>query len=98
MRIAVIILTIIVVVSMLICGCVFDNPHEIYAKSAIVVDVNYDTDLVTVEDFGGFLWQFFGCEDWEAGDICAMVMDNSGTPDTIFDDVVMNTNYCGWVY
>ena len=98
MKIAVFVLTLLVVCSMLICGCVFDKPHEIYSNCGIVSNVDYENDLVSVEDFGGFVWQFFGCEDWEEGDICAMTMDNNGTPNTIFDDIVVNTNYCGWVY
>lgn len=71
---------------------------ETYAKSTVVVDVNYNTDVVTVEDFNGFTWQFDGCEDWAEGDICAMVMSDNNTPETIFDDIIINTNYCGYVY
>lgn len=69
----------------------------LYAKSTVVVEVNEDDDIVVVEDFNGFLWKFEGCEDWVVGDICAMVMDNNGTPETIFDDIILNTTYCGWV-
>lgn len=91
-------LTFIVLISMLVCSCVFDKPHESYTKSTIVIDINYDDDLVTVQDSFGDTWQFFGCEDWEKGDICALIMDNNGTSDTIYDDFITNTNYCGWVY
>lgn len=69
----------------------------LYAKSTVVVEINEDDDIVVVEDFNGFLWEFEGCEDWVVGDICAMVMDNNGTPETIFDDIILNTTYCGWV-
>lgn len=91
-------LIIFVLVSMLFCGCAFDSPHESYAKSTIVININYDDDLVTVQDFSGNTWQFFGCEDWAEGDICALIMDNNGTSDTIYDDFITNTNYCGWVH
>lgn len=98
MKQVVTILTLLVVISMVVCGCVFDKPHELYAKSTVVIDVDYDDDLVTVQDFFGNVWQFFGCEDWAEGDICALTMDNNGTSDTIYDDFITNTNYCGWVY
>ena len=98
MKNSTIIFVIAVAVLMLICGCVFAPSHEVYSNCGVVSNVDYENDLVSVEDFGGFIWQFFGCEDWEEGDICAMTMDNNGTPDTIFDDIVVNTNYCGWVY
>ena len=74
------------------------EPHETYANCGCVTCVDYENDLVSVTDFGGFVWQFFGCEDWDEGDICAMVMDDNGTPDNIMDDIVMNTNYCGWSF
>ena len=91
-------LTLIVLISMLICSCVFDKPHESYVKSTIVIDINYNDDLVTVQDSFGDTWQFFGCEDWAKGDICTLIMDNNGTFDTIYDDFITNTNYCGWMY
>lgn len=86
------------IIFVLVCGCAFGSPHESYAKSTIVIDINYDDDLVTVQDFFGNTWQFFGCEDWAKGDICALIMDNNGTSDTIYDDFIINTNYCGWVH
>ena len=41
MKQVVIILTLIAVISMVVCGCIFDKPHESYAKSTIVIDVDY---------------------------------------------------------
>lgn len=69
----------------------------LYAKSTVVVEVNEDDDIVVVEDFNGFLWEFEGCEDWVVGDICSMVMHNNGTSETIFDDVILDVRYDGWV-
>lgn len=98
MKKVVTILFLFVICSMLLCGWIFDKPHEMYSRSTIVTNVNYDDDLVTVQDFFGNVWQFFGCEDWAEGDICALTMDNNGTSDTIYDDFITNTSYCGWVY
>lgn len=71
--------------------------EDVYAKCGIVTALDYEEDLVSVTDFGGNVWQFFGCEDWVEGDICAMVMDRNDTAE-IFDDIIVNTTYCGWIY
>lgn len=75
------------------------NPEyaHFYAKSAVVTEVNYSADVVTCEDFNGFLWQFEGCEDWLEGDIASMVMFDNGTT-SIYDDVILSALYTGWVY
>ena len=88
---------VILAVMMIACvTCEAETTHELYALTTIVVNVDYDNDIVTVEDFNGFLWEFEGCEDWYEGDCCSMVMDNMGT-DLIFDDVILNTHYNAWI-
>lgn len=98
MKKAIFILSFITIFSILICGAIFYKPHEQYAKSFIVVDVDYQKDIVTLEDFNGLHFCFSGCEDWATGDICAAIMDNNGTEETILDDIILDTNYCGWIY
>lgn len=61
---------------------------EPYAMTAIVTDVNYDHDTVTITDMSGEDWIFFGCEDWFKGDICACLMDDMGT-EYILDDRII---------
>lgn len=74
------------------------NPkEEQYPATGIVTEVNYNTDTVTVQDFNGNLWNFYGCEDWAPNDICAMLMSNNGTPETIFDDIIITARYCGYL-
>ena len=73
------------------------NQHEMYPKSAIVTEVN--GELVTITDFSGRMWQFYDdSEDWLEGDICAVIMDNNGTSETVYDDIIVMTQYCGWVF
>lgn len=69
---------------------------NLYPASMIVVEVNQDTDMVTLQDFNGFLWQFEGVEDWVVNDICACIMNDMNT-ESIFDDEIVETRYCGWV-
>lgn len=72
-------------------------PTNIYPESMIVVEVDRENDVVTAQDFNGFLWEFSGTEDWNPGDICACIMDDMGTP-LIFDDAIVSARYCGRVY
>ena len=68
---------------------------EIYPQTAIVTEVNYTDDLVTVETFTGFQFSFEGCEDWMEGDCASLIMDDNGT-DKIFDDLIIMARYSGW--
>ena len=90
-------LFVLVVAVMLFAGFVFDKPHDIYPKSAIVTEVDYENDLVTITDFSGRMYAFYGCDDWYEGDICAAIMDDNGTPETVYDDIILEVRYCGWV-
>lgn len=67
----------------------------IYPNAGKIQDVDVKNDLVTVQDVSGDLWQFFGVEDWEIGDKCAMLMDDQGT-ENIYDDVIVSVRYLGY--
>ena len=71
--------------------------HEIYPTSMIVVEVDYENNLVTIVDFEGRMYQFYGCEDWYKNDICAVIMDDNGTSETVYDDIIIQVRYCGYV-
>lgn len=34
--------------------------------------------------------------DWFTGDFVAVIMDDNGTPETVYDDIVLNTRYVGY--
>ena len=65
-----------------------------YAKTAKIIEVNRITDTVTCEDYNGNLWEFTECEDWEVGDVAALLMNNNGT-ENIYDDTIVEVKYCG---
>ncbi len=72
------------------------KPTEtLYPMTTKVVELDRENDVVTCEDFNGFLWQFEGCEDWQEGDICSMIMNDNGTP-KIFDDEIVSVKYDGY--
>lgn len=35
--------------------------------------------------------------DWFNGDFVAVIMDDNGTPETVYDDLVLNARYVGYV-
>jgi hypothetical protein len=71
----------------------FTTDH-IYPLTTIVTETNPEIDVVTITDNNGFVWQFYGVEDWEKGDICSVIMNDNGT-ETIFDDIIITTRYGG---
>lgn len=65
-----------------------------YPLTTIVTEINPEIDVVSVTDNNGFVWQFYGVEDWEEGDICSVIMNDNGT-ETILDDIIVTTRYGG---
>ena len=70
--------------------------HDIYIRTMQVVELNYNEDIVTCIDSVGFIWQFYGCEDYVINDLVSCLMDTMGTDDTIFDDAILMTSYTGY--
>lgn len=79
----------IIIAVMLICG-IATAEGRIYPRFGNVVDIEYDSDFVTVDDGLGNLWDFYGVDFYLYGDIVLLVMDDNGTPDWIYDDKVKN--------
>lgn len=70
---------------------------NLYPSCGIVTSVT-STELEWT-DFNGNIWVIVGDpEDWCEGDRIAVIMDNNGTTETIYDDIVVKTKYCGWIY
>ena len=78
-------------------GEVFFKAYEdIYPTTGIVSEVNYEENLVSVEDFNGNIWQFSEIEDWSVGDICSLIMDSKKTEE-IEDDEILSVRYSGYI-
>lgn len=69
----------------------------IHPATAIVTQVDYETDIVTVQNATGFTYEFEGVEDLVVGDVMSLLMYNNGTGDTIADDIVISARYSGFV-
>lgn len=72
------------------------QPANLYPQTFMVISVDNYENLVTIKDFNGNIWQFYGAEDWIENDICSAIMDNRGTK-SIFDDEVISVRYSGWI-
>lgn len=66
-----------------------------YPKTTICLAVNHQTDTVTVADCNGTKWKFSGCQDFEEGDLIALIMNDNGTQNYIWDDTVVTARYSG---
>lgn len=65
----------------------------IYPGTGIITEIK--NDVVTFEDFNGFLWSFEGAEDYAINDRVAVIFDDAGTEE-IFDDIILQVRYCGY--
>lgn len=70
--------------------------HSVYIRTMRVIEINYDTDVVTCVDAIGEAWEFEGCEDYATNDLVSCLMDTMGTEDSIYDDAILFTNYTGY--
>ena len=67
-----------------------------YTRTGLVVDLDHDTDTVTVVDGVDLILQFTGCEDYCVGDLVEILMQKAGDPENIFDDMIYSTCYAGF--
>ena len=82
-----------------LAGCAKKNNTEVknYPGTLIITEVNEATDTVTAVTASGIEYQFSGIgEDWCTGDLAATIMSDNGTPDSILDDVVLESIYVGF--
>ena len=84
------------VLGMLAIASVLFSKGYLYPDIMEVTDVNYKTDIVTLETSTGFVYQFKGTEDYYVDDLVAVVMFNNGTPNSIKDDKIIAHRYGGY--
>lgn len=88
------VILIIIALIMSIIPVIVYADNILYPTCGIITEIK--DNIVTFTDFNGNMWSFYGAEDWEINDICAVIMDNNGT-ETIYDDIITSIRYCGWV-
>lgn len=67
--------------------------HGFYPLAVTVDHMEPERDIVVFADGAGVMWEICGIEDWALGDIAAFLMDDSGTPDFIYDDSIAAVRY-----
>lgn len=67
---------------------------ETYPEVFVVHEINRETDIMTLIDFNGWMWDVYGVEDYEIGDVVGAIMDDAGT-EIIYDDEIQCIQYCG---
>lgn len=80
----------------LLCAIAVPACASLYPTVCVVTDLDYENDLVIIEDCTGNLWVFEGIEDWDLGDIVGLIMNDMETP-TIEDDEIVMMRYCGYM-
>lgn len=66
--------------------------NQLYAKVAIVTNVDYASDIVILEDATGNLWTLNECDDWQKGDCVALILNTNNT-EKIYDDYIVSARY-----
>lgn len=66
-----------------------------YSLTTCVVEIDRESNIVTVEDSTGNRWQFCGVEDWEIDDCASLLMWDNGT-ESILDDEIHGARYNAW--
>lgn len=69
---------------------------DLYPAVGVVFDIDYENNLVIFEDYEQNLWAIEGIEDWEIGDIGALLMDDMDTK-SIYDDEIVLVRYAGFM-
>lgn len=67
---------------------------DTYPAVFVVHEIDRSADTLTLIDYNGWMWDVYGVEDFEVGDVVGAIMDDMGT-DLIYDDEVQSIRYCG---
>ena len=70
--------------------------NRTYMRAMVVIELDYTNDIVVCKDSVGFVWEFYGCEDYCEGDLVCTLMNDMNTIDTIEDDEIIMANYSGY--
>lgn len=66
--------------------------NNLYPLTTRVIQIDEDSDCVSIEDCNGNLYSFIGIEEWETDMTCTVIMDSKGTK-TIYDDEIVSVRY-----
>ena len=98
--VTIVILFVLLVIAMISFCCMDYNKaaepeHSIYPLTAQIVELDHNADVVVCVDGTGNCWEFYGVEDWQVGDFASLLMDDNGTTETVYDDVITMICHAG---
>lgn len=67
-----------------------------YATCGVVTSVDYENNIIEITDFNGEIWLYEETNDYFVGDVVSMLMNTNGT-ENIYDDIIVNIKYCGYI-
>lgn len=70
------------------------NTNLVYSQTYIITNVDYNSDIVEIQDCNGFTYEFYGTEDYCEGDLVSCIMWTNNTNE-IFDDEIISVRYSG---
>ena len=77
------------------CNKTAEHDHSVYPLTVQIVELDHNANVVVCVDGIGNCWEFYGVEDWQVGDFASLLMDNNGTTETVYDDVITMACYAG---
>ena len=99
MKMTALILTLILALTLCATACAATGEpclSDVYPTTFVVCELDYEADVVTVIDFDGHLFTFYGCRDWCIGDVISADMWSNGTCLDVTDDVILTVELSGW--
>lgn len=66
--------------------------RSLYPDAMTITEIS--GDLVTIESSTGNRFQFYGAEDYDEGDLVAVLMYSKGT-EIVTDDIIIRARYAG---
>ena len=72
-----------------------EHDRSVYPLTVQIVELDHNADIVVCVDGTGNCWEFYGVEDWQVGDFASLLMDNNGTTETVYDDIITMICHAG---
>lgn len=85
----------VIILSVINCSMPLFYRWFCYPQCFIVSEIDYKNNIVYIETPTGFIYSFYGVDDWFVGDHCSAIMFNNYTKN-IIDDKIVSVKYCGF--
>ena len=77
------------------CNKTAEQEHSIYPLTVQIIELDHNADIVVCVDGTGNCWKFYGVEDWQVGNFASLLMNDNGTTETVYDDVITMICHAG---